>query len=191
MLDEALVEFCSPTLAGIKTGNIFTARAQDKEVREEISALNRILVKKGLRLIPLKKNRKGTLVYLYRPSRLEKDLEFPEARLILEEKGYPCGCPDRCVVELIKHLVSDEDFPHEIGLFLGYPPADVKGFMNSPCEGVKCVGCWKVYGNEKEAKKTFARYDKCRDIYREETKKGKPLDDLIVDTREKALRLAI
>lgn len=180
MLDEALVEFCSPTLAGIKTGNIFTARAQDKEVRDEISALNRILVKKGLRLIPLKKNRKGTLVYLYRPSRLEKDLEFPEARLILEEKGYPCGCPDRCVVELIKHLVSDEDFPHEIGLFLGYPPEDVRGFMCDPNNGVKCVGCWKVYGDQQEAEKTFARYRNCTAAYRRALRSGRQLESLIV-----------
>ena len=109
---------------------------------------------------------------------------------ILEEKGYPCENSDCCIVQLVKHLKNDKSFPHEIGLFLGYPPSDVKGFMNNPRKGVKCIGCWKVYSNECEAKKLFEKYVRCRDIYRKEAQHGKPLEALIVDTR-RDVRLAI
>ncbi|MCR5835122.1 MAG: DUF3793 family protein [Lachnospiraceae bacterium] len=181
MLEEKIIEFCSPTLAGIKTGNLFSIKTDGKHIKEEIKKLNRILIKKGLRLIPLREKSGITLIYLYRPERLKSELVSPETKSILAEKGYPCGNPDRCVVELIKRLVENDNFPHEIGVFLGYPPKDVRGFMNSPCDGVKCVGCWKVYDNQKKAEKTFEKYKICSLIYKEEISRGKTLESMIVD----------
>ena len=186
MLREALIRYCSPTLAGIKTGNLFSLRTEDRDITPEIRALNHILVKKGLRLLPLRKDEKRTLIYLYRPEMLREDLAYPEAASILSEKGYPCGNPNFCVVALIRHLVSDESFPHEIGLFLGYPPSDVRSFMCSPLKGFRCVGCWKAYGDPDEAEKTFARFKRCTAIYRRESENGIPLERLIVDRRCRA-----
>ena len=40
------------------------------------------------------------------------------------------------------------EFPHEVGLFLSYPPEDVKGFIAHRANDFKCAGLWKVYGNE-------------------------------------------
>lgn len=56
-------------------------------------------------------------------------------------------------------------FPHEIGLFLGYPLGDVEGFIRNRGQNCKCAGCWKVYCNELEAQKRFARIQKCRKVY--------------------------
>ncbi|MCR5388293.1 MAG: DUF3793 family protein [Lachnospiraceae bacterium] len=194
MLNNALIEYCAPTLAGIKTGNLFSVKDNSKEdsneIYSEIRKLNTTLTKLGLRVIPIKRNGKKTLVYLYRPDRLKTDLKDPVAIEILSEKGYSCANSDRCLVELIRHLTTDENFPHEIGLFLSYPPSDVKAFMGSPCAGVKCTGSWKAYSNESEAKKTFERYKKCTDLYTHEQKSGKPLDALIFDANRK-LRFAI
>ena len=184
MLKELMVEHGAPTLAGLKPGNIFSIQSEKETVDSEIRKLNGILTKKGLRLIPIKRSNDKTMVYLYRPDCLERDLRSPEAAAILEEKGYPCGNTNCCIVALVKHLMTDEKFPHEIGLFLGYPPSDVKAFMKSSCEGVKCVGCWKAYGNESEAKSTFKKYDACRSMYRKAANKGKPLESLIVDIKK-------
>ena len=182
MLNSILIEHGAPTLAGIKTGNIFTVKNTSANITNEIRQLNGVLTKKGLRLIPVRSTVKNTLVYLYRPDRLHKDLENPVAEEILERKGYPCGDTNCCISHLVRRLMSDEDFPHEIGLFLGYPPSDVKSFMEHPCEGVKCSGCWKAYSNECEAEKMFELYKRCSKIYVEEMKKGKPLESLVVDT---------
>ncbi len=180
MLSEALVEFAAPTLAGIKTGSLFTVRLTASEIIKELLPLNNILEKKGLRLVPLMKNRAGTLVYLYRPSRLKNDLEYPEASSILCERGYPCPDVTGCIEELIRHMHNDNEFPHEVGLFLSYPPEDVKGFMDDPREGQACGGTWRVYGNRKEAEKTFARYKKCTAAYRKAIRSGIKLENLIV-----------
>ena len=166
MLEAALVNHCAPTLAGIKTGNIFPLCAEEDGFTAEMRKLNRILVKKGLRIIPVKRKDRKLLIYVYRPERLLKDLTRPEAEAILREKGYPVEYPKQCVSCLIRHLASDVEFPHEIGLFLGYPPSDVRCFMNDSREGVRCVGCWKAYGNVEEAEKTFEQFRKCTAIYR-------------------------
>ncbi|MCR5468707.1 MAG: DUF3793 family protein [Lachnospiraceae bacterium] len=183
MLKEEIVEYCAPTLAGIKTANLFGVAGGLDEIAEEIKKLNQTFIKKGLRVIPVNCSNRKTLIYIYRPERLKADLEKKIASDILKDKGYSSLKPECCVVQLAKRLSRNKDFPHEVGLFLGYPPADVKSFMDNPCDGVKCTGCWKAYSDEKEAIKTFEKYKKCTSVYKNEIKKGKSLESLIVDTR--------
>lgn len=52
--------------------------------------------------------------------------------------------------------------PNEIGVFLGYPLWDVIAFSSEGKEKYLCVGYWKVYSNEKRARKIFNLYDKAR-----------------------------
>ena len=188
MLEAALVNHCSPTLAGIKTGNLFPLRAEEDEFIAEMRKLKRILIKRGLQIIPIKRKDRKLLIYVYRPERLQRDLTLPEAVSILREKGYPCEYPQQCVSCLVHHLEADTEFPHEIGLFLGYPPSDVRCFMSDSREGVGCVGCWKAYGNVEEAEKTFEQFRKCTAIYRNLMKKGRPLEQLIVQDWEQTCK---
>ena len=51
----------------------------------------------------------------------------------------------RCLIE---RLQNREDFPHEIGLFLSYPPEDVQGFIDNRAHNYKRICAWKVYGDE-------------------------------------------
>ena len=182
-LERELVKHGAPTLAGLKTGNLFTLRPEAECINGKLRELNRQLRTKGVRLIPLRRTGKSMLVYLYRPDRLEEDLVSPEAEGILKEKGYACGDVQRCITCLIRHLASDESFPHEIGLFLGYPPSDVRCFMRDSREGVKCTGCWKAYDHPQEAEKIFTKYKKCTDVYCRQFDKGRSLDRLTVASR--------
>ncbi len=183
MSEEFIIEHCSPTLAGIKTGNMFSVRiTEDTDINREVREVNRVLKDKGLRVIPLKRTGQYALIYLYRPEHLKKDLGDPKALDILEKKGYePCN-PELCIAQLMRRLKSEEDFPHEIGLFLGYPPSDVECFMKHPCEGVKCCGCWKAYSEPEKARSTFERFRLCTETYRKLNKNGKSLAQLAVIT---------
>ena len=64
--------------------------------------------------------------------------------------------------QLSDRLCLEQEFPHEIGIFLGYPLEDVDGFITHQGENCKLCGCWKVYGNVEQARRTFASYEKCR-----------------------------
>lgn len=181
MSEEMIVRHCSPTLAGLKTANMFTCRYRDEdELRGDLRRLNASFGKKGLRAIPLRAEAGSALVYIYRPKKLEKDLGSPISNAILSEQGYGEGTASSRLSELIRRLRKNEGFPHEIGLFLGYPPDDVRCFICDRNRDCKCVGCWRAYNNEKQAEKTFALFKKCTDVYCRLYSQGSSLERLTV-----------
>ena len=181
MSEDMIVRHCSPTLAGLKTANLFAAEYTSEEaLRNDLRALNRVLVPKGLRALPLRRENGRALIYLYRPKRLAQDLKDAQAAALLEPIGYPCGCPERCIAALVRRLKEQSAFPHEIGLFLGYPPEDVRGYIENRALHCKCVGCWKVYGDVESARRKFAMYQKCTDIYCACLRRGTTIDRLTV-----------
>ena len=84
------------------------------------------------------------------------------------------------MIHLIRRLRSAGEFPHEIGLFLSYPPEDVLGFIRNKACRHKCLGCWKVYGDEQAAKILFEKYNQCSKIYARQWKQGKSIEELAV-----------
>ena len=130
VIDELLVRCCAPTLAGIKTGSIFSCPYESRETLiGELRRLNRCLSPRGIRLAPLRFGASRALLYLFRPEELARDLSGRRAREILAEAGYEGCCAETCVRCLIRRLREGAEFPHEIGLFLSYPPEDVRGFQ--------------------------------------------------------------
>ena len=97
----------------------------------------------------------------------------------LGNAGYLDESPERCIVNLIRRF-QGEEFPHEIGLFLSYPPEDVQGFIENHAQNYKLSGLWKVYGDEAYARAAFAKYKKCTDIYCRSWRSGASLEALTV-----------
>ncbi|MBQ3941180.1 MAG: DUF3793 family protein [Oscillospiraceae bacterium] len=161
MSEEAIVRNCAPTLAGIKTGNLFSYPYRSaEEMRTAVRHWNRILRDKGVRIVPLRFEKNRALIYVYRPSHLSGDLKNKDAAAILTRFGYPAASSGQCIVQLIRRLRETAGFPHEIGLFLGYPPEDVTGFIEhrSDC---RMTGCWKVYGDVQKCSRLFSAYKRC------------------------------
>ena len=179
--EELLIFHCSPTMAGLKTGNLFNCPVKDNRMfLENIREMNRRLIPRGVRIVPLKNMEKSVLVYMYRPDRLREDLGDSAARKLLAERGYPAGEPEKCIVWLVRRLKAEEAFPHEIGLFLGYPPEDVDEFIRKGAAGAKYTGTWKVYGNVETAQRRFEQYKKCTRLYWEAFQKHRSFDRLVV-----------
>ena len=181
MSDELLIRHCSPTLAGVKTANLFSCpSASRSRTLGELRRLNLRWREKGLCALLLRHEGGRALVYVFRPRALERDLKNAQAQRLLRRMGYPCARPWHCLAHLAQRMKEAGEFPHEIGLFLSYPPEDVEGFMSksAPC---KCVGCWKVYGDAERACRLFEKYRRCACDYRRRWEKGIPLEKLIVD----------
>ena len=182
MSEELIVQQCSPTLAGLKTGSLFTCPFRtEAELRADIAALNRRLAPKGVN-VRILRVRKRALLYLYRPSSLRRDFATAEVAMLLRQYGYSVDDTDACLAQLCTRLAGASGFPHEIGLFLGYPAEDVRGFIENRTVGCKCVGTWKVYGDEDEARRRFAQYEKCTRIYQEKFSAGRSIERLTVSS---------
>ncbi len=181
MSEEMFVKCCAPTLAGIKTGSMFSAAYDSREeMLKDVRCLNRQLVGQGLRVVPLRFHQGRALIYVFRPSSLKRDMSNSDTQKLLKDAGYDgMGC-EECIHCLMKKLKKSGDFPHEVGLFLSYPPEDVRGFIENHAQNYKFIGYWKVYGDEEKARKTFEQYKKCTDSYCRRVKSGCSLTQLAV-----------
>ena len=104
MSDELVVSQCAPTLAGLKTANMFSAEYESREeVTAELRRLNAVLVPRGLRIVPMRFMQSRVLLYLYRPEALRRDLADSAAQDILRECGYgKCSRAESCLSCLIE-----------------------------------------------------------------------------------------
>lgn len=180
-MERYLVSYCSPTLAGLKTANLINYTFfSEEELMNSLFSLNDKLNVKGVYAEILRLRDSNALILVYRRNLLIEDFMRKDVKEFLYSYGYCCESIDDYISYLKIRLNLIDGFPHEIGLFLGYPLEDVVGFIKNKGKNSKYTGCWKVYTNESEAIKNFKKYKKCKDIYLKLFLKGKPVEQLTI-----------
>lgn len=167
---------CGITFAGIKPASLFWLKdGQDKD----IAYYRKVFAKKDFRFIAVKRAAGRKLFYVFHRGKLESILFNEENHNFLRERGYNYTTVGEALKELKRRMEGAEDFPHEVGLFLGYPLEDVRGFISDKCGGtsVSC-GYWKVYGEVSEREKLFRRYDRCARCICEKLQCGQSLENI-------------
>ena len=182
MLERAIIDHASPTLARLKLGNLFN-HPMGEDFPAEYAALRRQLMDRGVTMTILKVAHGKALIYIYRRGGLEKALMSEGVQRLLRTCGYRCFDVDSALDTLKSRLNGLDAFPHEIGVFLGYPLEDVLGFIENGGRNCLSCGCWKVYSNECAALTAFARYEKCKAVYQRLFASGCPLTRLTVAAR--------
>ena len=181
MLDKYLIEHCSPTLASLKTANLFSMNiGAETDFQAQIDRLNDGLKSKGIVLMVLKKEGNRALVYVCRKSYLQEDLNRPGVASFMKKYGYESTDATKQSRHWQKRLKNIDDFPHEIGLFLGYPLGDVIGFMLMRVRTVNAADAGRYTVTKCQAIKKFAQFEKCRRVYKEMWQKGKCVSQLAV-----------
>lgn len=154
-----LAEHCGPVILGTKPAAMFTL----PRVHVDSPALARTLAHHGLSRRVLCDRGERQLVLVYAEDRLARTLDTPAACRMLASLGYPLAGLNARLDHLQARLCGQEEFPHEIGFFLGYPQEDVLGFIRHRGQQCKHCGLWKVYGDVAEAKALFDAYHQCRE----------------------------
>ncbi len=181
MLEAEIIACCAPTLAGLKTANMFSYKPRRmEELSLELRQANSKLNEKGVFVEVLKAGERRVLLYVYRKGMLETDLRREGATGLLRSCGYENAEPEACIRHLKTRFAGYDGFPHEVGLFLGYPLHDVMGFIEQKGQNYKCTGIWKVYDNEKETQLVFRKLKKCTKIYRRLFENGRSIGKLTV-----------
>lgn len=152
----AIGRACGVTFAGIKPASLVSVR---KRGRAALARIGRCFRRKGFSFEVMRDQGERILVCVYHAARLERLLLSYEIRAFLSERGYRYENVHEAVSAL-KARMSEDAFPHEVGVFLGYPLHDVRGFIADP-QGGRLCGAWKAYGNEEEAAKTSERWRRC------------------------------
>lgn len=180
MSEEIIVRHCAPTLAGVKIANMFAYNYSNREhLFRKIAMRNKLLNEKGVYFEVLKAENHKALILVYRKKWLQEILEQRAVQIFLRQYGYESFLITDCL-EVLKQHLQLKSFPHEIGVFLGYPLQDIKDFIKYEGKNSKCVGCWKVYRNIEEAQKTFELFKKCTQVYGKKLIQGFEITQLTV-----------
>jgi hypothetical protein len=154
---RSIINYCGPVLMGLKPAALFMLRS--KNAYASLSGLLPVYLAPMI----LRQSENGLLVLVFEKEKLEKTLSSDPVRTVLSGMGYPIGASIFVSLDYLKKQFKSRQFPHEIGLFLGYPVDDVLGFVKHQGKNCKLCGYWKVYGNVEQAKLCFRQYDKCRE----------------------------
>jgi len=81
MLERYLIEHCSPTLASVKTANLFTWSFAPEEMPEQqVRYWNQELQARGISLVVLRVQNQKALMYVCRKQRLQERLDDQEVQ---------------------------------------------------------------------------------------------------------------
>ena len=181
--EAVLVRQCAPTLAGMKPGSIFCFHHSSLEAsRQKVCQWNKQLEPFGLtvQILLERPGSSSVIVFVYRRDRLEQMLSDDAYQSFLAEAGYERTNLDGLLEQLSYRLRTQPEFPHEIGVFLGYPLQDVIGFIENHGRNFTCCGFWKSYGDPAEMQVCFACYRRCIQTYVAMFEQGIPIERLAV-----------
>lgn len=115
----------------------------------------------------IKGRERRSQLFIYHIESLEGVLADTETSRYLMRLGYPAEGSVDVYVDLLAGKLRSGVFPHEIGVFLGYPLKDVCGFMGaSPIPYRKTMG-WKMYGDIRPSEEMYHQFRSARHYVRD------------------------
>ncbi len=168
---------CAPVICGVKPSNLLVME------KPYAKALKPLMTSTGIKAWCLEQGNTRQIWMLFREEALETSLLDPENRAFMAQFGYTEDMDmgamlKRMAMRFRQYKRGEIEFPHEVGIFLGYPLEDVKGYIQHKGKDCLCTGYWKVYQNEEKARETFALYNKARDMALDLVNRGLGLGSL-------------
>lgn len=169
----------APVITGLKPSAIITVTKVEKQILEDLFAGTKICI------IGLHSGRKESIL-LYQREKLEELLDRKAVQSFLQSLAVGYG--NFSLEEVLRYFTErfslykekQADFPHEVGVFLGYPLRDVKVYMKNPLAKAKLTGYWKVYTEVESALACFQAYDMCIQSFTLMLKSGLSCRDLVM-----------
>ena len=172
-LERLVVIHCSPTLSALKCSSLVCLKNAGPFDTGALDSLE----ERGVHHLFLTNRIGCPLLFLYRPEMLEKIISGEEEGKILRMLEYDTSSLSSSLERLSIRLMEDS-FPHEIGIFLGYPVEDVKSFIINRGENYLLSGVWKVYHDKEKAETTFRLYSECTRCLVSSHENGTPIEEL-------------
>ena len=161
LLETQLIIQCAPMIAGLKTSNLLKI---DSSFEEEV---NRLFEGLGFGCILLAHSGSKAVFFLYNRKMLKQHLACISCRKLLKTLGYDRPDQADLIASVQKKYESftsgSGDFPHELGLLLGYPAEDVEGYLRDRGKNALYTGCWQVYANPEDKILLFESYEEARE----------------------------
>ena len=168
-MNDYLNVYSSPCLLMQKSASFF---AVPQDIYDDSAKERRFLMQRGFNLQLLYTLQDKAHLMLYSRTLLKKTLSIKDVKKALHFFGYSCINRLDSLLQLLfvrlyefgkaRETHKNTCFPHEMGLFLDYPPDDVMQYYIKKGKDYIFSGYWKVYAKPEWALKQFKKYDMCR-----------------------------
>jgi len=153
---------CAPLLTGIKISNLLIVPNYNATYISSLFQGTSIST-----CIIYQSDRKTTFL-LFNLGELEMYLNQNKQCEVMKALGYMMTDLKGMIKEFSNryqlYMQNGGMFPHEMGLFLGYPVEDVVGFIENEGKNFLYTGYWKVYNNQSKAVELFERYNEAKEM---------------------------
>ena len=184
-IETQLALQCAPLITGLKISNLLIVPADNEKIVWEI------LRRSGICCYCMLRTGEKSTFLLFRKNQLEAFLAEPEIREFLRKEGYEkFGLGEilrRFQIRYQTYMAGRKQFPHEMGLLLGYPLEDVAGFMENNGKNFLYSGYWKVYENQAEKMFLFGKFERAKETLIQLISEGIRMRDIIERYSEKQL----
>jgi hypothetical protein len=160
---------CSEVLGGVKPANLISLVNRTRSCGRNLYQLwqqhREGLTARfpDLTIRVLQTRQRAVLLLCYNRYHLEHHLSHVGIRTLLHKAGYEADSScESLLEELCRRIGMNDSFPHEIGLFIGYPAKDVAAFMGLVNLPFACQGLWKIYGDPVQSLGLAEQYRCCR-----------------------------
>ena len=123
-----------------------------------------VLKKTELSFRILYPGRERLVILIFREAKLREYLAREEVMAFIYKSGYETSDISKIfpvfVKRYVRYMELKQDFPHELGLFLGYPIEDVEGFIKENGKNYLYSGYWKVYKDTELKIRLFKDYER-------------------------------
>lgn len=176
-LEMQLAAQCAPLLTGIKISNLFIVDIQEKE------EVIKLFEKTAISYAVIYESEAKLTFLLYLEEKLLDYMNQKPVRDLMRILGHSDSRLASILVEVKKrytaYMERREQFPHELGLLLGYPAEDVAGFIQNNGKNFLYTGYWKVYGDVKRALNLFEQYNKAKKAVTQMVASGTSIHSII------------
>ncbi len=183
-IDYIIGFHCAPAIRGIKLSNLVSIpRHMNEQIQFILTEYNKQFNEKGLFFYELCRCKERRLILVFREQQLTTYLHQLKTMAFLKSYGYMSSMSlIECLEHLRNRMESSIDFPHEIGIFLGYPLEDVQAFILHKGAKYQVCGEWKVYTDRVGAERSFVCYKACRTYCHSQLMMGKTFSSLVAKT---------
>ena len=155
---------CMPTLLKWKPASLITAdKRQIRDMEAFYTILRYHLGRYFCNLMIFQETESRLYLFVYNEHLLWLSMSTGKRQSFLERYGYyidknQLGASLSLLGNKYRNYWISGEFPHEIGIFMGYPLADVDGFIRNHGKKYILCGMWKVYERVKVAEAAFTAY---------------------------------
>ena len=135
-LERTLAYHGAPAMAGIKSADLIAWGSPEACSTPLFRQYQHQLARRGIQLRVIWTGCPRCLLLVYRPERLERQLNDPAVRALLLREGYPAQGGLEAMLEALGRRLNQGDFPHEVTPTWSGPASASAG---TGCAGPPCA----------------------------------------------------